>query len=149
MGCRLFNGECFRKISDPRRRQGRRHPLSVVLALSAGAMLCGMRGYKAISNWVEGLGQAARARFGCRRVKGRYEVPSLFVIRDCLVRIDPDSLDRELSQWCQAWGIADEALALDGKTMKNAVDESGRQTHILSVVGHGSRNNYAKKKWEP
>jgi hypothetical protein len=141
--------ECFRKIPDPRRRQGRRHPLSVVLALSAGAMLCGMRGYKAISNWVEGLGQAARARFGCRRVKGRYEVPSLFVIRDCLVRIDPDALDQEITQWCQTWGIVDEALALDGKTMKNAVDESGRQTHILSVVGHDSRSSYAKKKWEP
>jgi len=46
--------ECFRKIPDPRRRQGRRHPLSAVLALSAGAMLCGMRGYKAIADWVEG-----------------------------------------------------------------------------------------------
>ena len=41
----------------------------------------------------------------------------------------------------------DEALALDGKTMKNALDEDGNQTHIMSVVGHGSKRCYAQKKW--
>ena len=40
--------EFFHPIDDPRRRQGRRHALPTVLALT----LCGMRGYKAISEWV-------------------------------------------------------------------------------------------------
>jgi hypothetical protein len=35
---------------------------------------------------------------------------------------------------------------MDGKTMKNAVDEKGAQTHILSAVGHTSRTCYAQKK---
>jgi hypothetical protein len=35
----------FRQIPDPRRGQGRRHPLCTVLAIAAGAVLCGMRGY--------------------------------------------------------------------------------------------------------
>ena len=43
----------FQNIDDPRRRQGRRHALPTVLALAAAATLCGMRGYKAISEWVE------------------------------------------------------------------------------------------------
>jgi len=42
--------EFFADIPDPRRGQGRRHPLPVVLAIAA-ATLCGMRGYKAISLW--------------------------------------------------------------------------------------------------
>ena len=42
--------QCFKTIPDPRRRQGRRHRLPVVLGIAAGAILCGMRGYKAISN---------------------------------------------------------------------------------------------------
>ena len=46
----------FQNIDDPRRRQGRRHALPTVLALAAAATLCGMRGYKAISEWVENLG---------------------------------------------------------------------------------------------
>jgi hypothetical protein len=137
---------CFNTVTDPRRKQGRRHRLAVVLGLAAGATLCGMRGYKAISDWTVGLGQKARARMGCRREKGRYVVPSLFVMRDCLVRIEPGVLDRALNDWNRAWGAHDDALALDGKTMKNALDENGHQTHIMSVVGHDSKICYAQKK---
>jgi hypothetical protein len=139
----------FRDIADPRRAQGRRHPLPVVLGLAAGAILCGMRGYKAIHQWAENLGQAARARFCCRKIEGRYAVPSEYVIRDCLVRIEPGALDAALNAWNQAWGTLDEALALDGKTMKQAVDEAGEQIHILSVVGHASMTCHAQKKSAP
>ncbi len=140
---------CFTMIADPRRAQGRRHRLAVVLAIAAGATLCGLRGYKAISDWADALGQKARERFGCRREKGRYVVPSEFVIRDCIIRIEPDVLDRALNDWNKTLGVHDEALAIDGKTMKNALDEAGHQTHIMSVVGHTSKASYAQKKWAP
>jgi len=39
----------FADIPDPRRRQGQRHSLATILALAAGAILCGMEGYKAIT----------------------------------------------------------------------------------------------------
>jgi hypothetical protein len=138
--------QCFKMIGDPRRRQGRRHRLPVVLGIAAGAILCGMRGYKAISNWADALGQQARERFGCRREDGRYVVPSEFVIRDCLVRIEPGALDQALNAWNRGWDAPGEALAMDGKTMKNALDAEGRQTHIMSVVGHESKRSYAQKK---
>ena len=138
--------QCFTSITDPRRAQGRRHRLAVVLAIAAGAILCGMRGYKAIANWAGALSQPARERFGCRRENGRYLVPSEFVIRDCLVRIEPGALDQALNAWNQAWGGQDTALAIDGKTMKNATDAAGRQTHIMSVVGHDSKNCHTQKK---
>ncbi|WP_205736087.1 Druantia anti-phage system protein DruA [Acidiferrobacter sp. SPIII_3] len=145
---------CFAAIPDPRRAQGRRHRLPVVLALAAGATLCGLRGYKAMAEWAADLGQAARARFGCRRrrMNGKdhhYEVPSEFVIRDCLVRIDAGALDAALASWQKAWGLIDEALAIDGKTMKGAIDDEGRQAHIMSVVGHESEHCYAQKKSVP
>ena len=54
--------EFFSDIPDPRRAQGRRHSLSTVLAIAAGATLCGMRGYLAISDWAKSLGQKARER---------------------------------------------------------------------------------------
>lgn len=145
--------QCFATITDPRRAQGRRHRLPVVLAIAAGAILCGMRGYKAIADWADALGQAGRARLGCRRVRldGKvfFEVPSEYVIRDCLVRIEPGALDRALNAWNQAWGVKDEALAIDGKTMKNAVDEAGNQAHIMSVIGHESGCCHAQKKSAP
>ena len=136
----------FADIRDPRRPQGRRHRLSTILGIAAGATLCGMRGYKAIHDWAKSLGCKARERFACRYENGRRVVPSEYVIRDLLVRIDPAELDQAIGRWNEVYGDKDEALAIDGKTMRNAIDEQGRQTHIMSVVGHRSKNCYAQKK---
>jgi hypothetical protein len=139
----------FTAIPDPRRTQGRRHRLPTVLALAAGACLCGMRGYHATADWAKSLGKRARQRFGCRYEKGRYLVPSESIIRDVLIRVDPVHLDRALQRWNQTYALEDETLAIDGKTMCNAIDEQGHQTHILSVVGHQSKNCYTQKKSAP
>ena len=138
--------EFFNQIPDPRRAQGRRHRLSTVLAIAAGATLCGMHGYLAISDWAKGLGQRARQRFGCRYQNRRYLVPSLSIIRDVLIRVNPVHLDRALQRWNQAYAQHDQSLAIDGKTMCNAIDDQGYQTHIMSVVGHQSKTCYTQKK---
>ena len=136
----------FKEIPDPRRAQGRRHRLATVLAIAAGATLCGICGYLAISDWAKGLGQMARRRFGCRYHNKRYVVPSLSIIRDVLIRVDPVLLERALQRWNQAYAQNDESLAIDGKTMCNAINDQGHQTHIMSAVGHQSKACYTQKK---
>jgi len=133
-------------IPDPRRAQGRRHPLPTVLAIATGAVLCGMKGFKAISDSAESLGQKARKSFGCRRKNGQYVVPSEYVLRDCLTRVDPKSLDNAMQEWSIAHGKQDESIAIDGKTMKNAIDEQGHQTHIMSAIGHETKECYTQIK---
>ena len=139
----------FKDIADPRRAQGRRHPLPVVLAIAAGATLCGMDGYKAMAGWARDLGVKARERFGCRMERRQPLVPSQSIIRDVLVRVEPDALDRALGRWNADYGQVDQSLAIDGKTMCNAVDQAGRQTHIMSVVGHETAQCYTPKKSAP
>lgn len=139
----------FADIPDPRRRQGRRHPLPAVLAIAAGAILCGMRGYKAIAEWANNLTPKARQRFHCRRSGGRYRVPCEYIIRDVLIRVDPSQLDRALQRWNAAYGRDDDSLAIDGKTMCNAIDAHGHQTHVMSVVGHHTKICYTQKKSAP
>ena len=136
----------FDDIPDPRRPQGRRHRLSTVLAIAAAAVLCGMRGYQAIWEWAEDLGQNARRRFECRYQNKGYIVPSLYVIRDVLVRVDPEHIDRALQRWNQQYAQHDESLAIDGKTMCNAIDDQGYQTHIMSAVGHTTKICHTQKK---
>ena len=49
----------------------------------------------------------------------------------------------------QRWNLQhadDEALAIDGKTLCHAIDDEGRQTPILGVVGHQSQTCYTQKK---
>jgi hypothetical protein len=136
----------FADIPDPRRAQGRRHHLSTVLAIATAATLCGMRGYLAISDWAKSLGQKARERFGCRYQNRRYIVPSLSTIRDVLIRVDPVHLDNALQRWNQVYGQQDESLAIDGKTMRNAIDDQGYQIHIMSAIGHQTKTCYTQKK---
>ncbi len=136
----------FADIPDPRRAQGRRHPLPAVLAIATAAVLCRARGYKAINQWAQDLGQKARARFRCRYRNGRYEVPSRTRFREVLISVDPQALDLALQGWNAQYAANDEALAIDGKTICNAIDEQGRQTHILSAIGHESKICHTQKK---
>ncbi len=140
--------ESFSAVSDPRRTQGRRHPIRAVLAIAAGATLCGMRGYKAIGQWAQGLGQKGAQRIGCRRDPDtrEYLIPSVSVIRDVLMRVDPAALDRALGVWNTLWAARDRSLAIDGKTLRNATDEQGLQVHLMSAVGHESKAAYTQKK---
>lgn len=137
----------FTDIDDPRRRQGKKHQLATVLSMAAAAILCGMRGYKDISLWVQSLGNKARGRFKCRYRHGKYEVPSLSVIRTVMIGVEPEQLNQALNLWNAQYGSVDESLAIDGKTMCNAIDDEGKQTHIMSAVGHSSGHCYTQKKW--
>ena len=124
---------CFQNLDDPRRREGRRHALPTVLALAAAATVCGMRGYKAMSEWVDDLNPKVLQRFGVRRRDGRHCPPSLSAMRRLLIRVDPAQFDAALRAWHEAHGSGDRALAIDGKTIRGAIDDDGKQAH---VAGH-------------
>jgi hypothetical protein len=138
--------EFFKGVDDQRRAQGKKYYLPTVLSLSVAAVLCGMRGYKDLSLWVQSLGQKARSRFRCRKRDGQYEVPSLTVIRRALITVNPEEMNRALNAWSAQFGRIDESLAIDGKTMCNAIDHEGKQAHIMSAIGHQSGQCYAQKK---
>jgi hypothetical protein len=140
--------EFFTGVKDPRRVQRRVHRLETVLAIAAAAILCGAIGYKGIYDWAKALSPVARARFKCRYKDRKYFIPSVSTIRYVLVRVVPEELDRALQGWNEQHAVFDESLAIDGKTMCNAVDEEGRQVHIMSAIGHSSKQCYTQKKLE-
>ena len=113
----------FRAIPDPRRAQGRRHPLASVLAIATAAVLCGARGYQAIGEWAQALNPQALARFRCRLRNGQRQCPSASILRDVLMRVDPLALDQALQQWSAHHGVRDPSLAIDGQTLHHAVHE--------------------------
>jgi len=136
----------FNQITDPRTKRGRQHTLSNILALTTAAVLCGMQGYKAISSWACDLSQQARERFKCRKRDGYYFVPSTTTFRETLIRLNPDELELALQQWNLQFAAEDEGLAVDGKTMRAAIADNGKQVHILGVVGHQTTQAVTKKK---
>ena len=66
-----------------------------------------------------------------------------------LMRVDPQDLDRALQRWNEAYAEEDKSLAIDGKTMCNAIDDQGYQTHVMSVIGHQTKICHTQKKLAP
>ena len=66
-----------------------------------------------------------------------------------LIWVDPVALNQAFHHWNARFGVVDESMAIDGKTLCNALDEAGRQTHNMSAVGHQSTQCYTQKKWAP
>ena len=132
--------DVFRTI-DPRSRRAPLPPRDS----GPRRTLCGARGYKAIHEWVCDLSPAMLRHFRCRRVNGAYERPSIYCLRNAIVKVAPEELDAALRAWFSAHGHDDASLAIDGKTMKGAVDEAGRQVH-LGACGHDTAIAWGQKK---
>lgn len=136
----------FAHIEDPRKRRGRRYRLQTLLALSAAAALSGARGYLEIGEWIQAQSDAVLQHFKVGRRRGRLQRPSVYCIRNALVKTDPDQFDRAMRAWCESIDGADAAIALDGKTLRGAIDDNERQLHVLGACGHQTRMPLAKKK---
>ena len=113
----------FADIPDPRRAQGRRHRLPTVLAIAAG----GDPVWHARLQGHRGLGPESRPqgpeRFRCRRDNdGRYLVPSESIIRDVMIRVDPVTWTGPPTLESSLSANRTHTLAIDGKTMCNALD---------------------------
>jgi predicted transposase YbfD/YdcC len=86
----------LRQVRDPRRLRGRRHPLSVILVLTACATLvAGNDSVAAVRQWAARTPQDVLHRLGARYspLRGRYAVPSERTFRRVLAAVDGDALD--------------------------------------------------------
>jgi hypothetical protein len=84
------------QVPDPRRLRGLRHPLLVILVLTACATLvAGNDSVTAIRQWAARTPQDVLHRIGARYnpLLGRYTVPSERTFRRVLMGLDGDALD--------------------------------------------------------
>jgi hypothetical protein len=128
-------------VPDPRRRRGRRHPLSALLAAVCLAVLWGARSYAAIAQWAADQDLALMHRLGFTR-----RPPQLGGIRKVLMALDVAAFEAALNRWAEAvlghpaaaGGSPPEALALDGKSVRGSFDGLEKAVHLLSLVAHES-----------
>jgi predicted transposase YbfD/YdcC len=88
--------ERLREVADPRRLRGLRHPLLVILVLTACATLVtGNDSVTAIRQWAARTPQEVLYRLGARYhpLRRRYLVPSERTFRRVLAALDGDALD--------------------------------------------------------
>jgi len=128
--------ERLSNVSDPRKPRGRRHKMISVLAISLCAIMSNARSFAAIAEWAERCSQKMLKRLYCRydHSKQCYVPPSEPTIRRNMQAVDAEAVDQALCGW---WThLADDAISVDGKTLRGARQENGRQIHLLAAFLH-------------
>ena len=123
-------------LPDVRRGQGKVHPLGGMLALAVCALLCGCRSLYAISQWGQECGPEIRVALGLRRERG----PSVATLHRAFRHLDHATFERVLGQWFAQQGLrADEAVAIDGKTLRGIHGEEIPGVHMVAAFAHQTR----------
>lgn len=116
------------KIPDPRRPQGRRHPLGILLTLAVLSLCCGQVSYQAIEEWVENYQQnlSEETPFLADHLIDASTFQRVFA------RLNKEDVEQILGNWLQKVIplASSEPIALDGKTV------SGVDCHLLSAFAH-------------
>src|SRR5215470_15207738 len=130
--------EVLAEIPDFRSHHGKRHPLGAILALACSAMLCGYRSYTAIAEWgrhyeahlVHALGFTHRA-------------PCVATLHTVLRRVEREGLEAKLGAWAETLlgeplgrAEGEDAIALDGKTLRGSKKQGAPGAHLLSALAH-------------
>jgi hypothetical protein len=138
----------LRELPDCRRPRGQRHRFATVLTIAIAAVLAGSRGYSAIAEWAARLTQSQLKRLRARynRRTERFEPPSEPTIRRILQGAEVAALDASLSDWLLGLTDSDDAVAVDGKTLRGAVREDGTQVHLLSAFLQGQGVTIAQRE---
>jgi predicted transposase YbfD/YdcC len=132
-------------LPDPRRKQGKRYSLAVILSLVILAKLAGEQTMSGVTEWVRHRGPLLSQWLGLRRAR----MPCQTTYRNVLARVDGQYLDALLRAFFVRWeaesrcgmepsrlhtpeGYADHRhLALDGKTIR-ATTSQPHPVHQLS-----------------
>ena len=115
------------RLSDPRGRQGQRHPFTAMLAAIICATLCGARGFKPIAQWVRVQEPKTWHWLGFKR-----RPPCANCYADLLKLIDPEELEWVVREWTRRLDGPDvddaslRAVSIDGKTLCGTLQQHQR-----------------------
>ncbi len=131
--------DALEQVTDPRGRQGQRHPHTAMLAAVVCAVLCGARGLRPIAQWVRAQVPATWHWLGFKR-----KPPCANCFSNLLKSISVEEFERAVRQWTDrvTQGTPrDEslsALSIDGKTLCGTLQPHQRAIHLLSAFDHQS-----------
>lgn len=135
--------EVLRRVPDPRKRRGVRHPIASVMAIAVCATLAGAQTVKAIAEWAESLSVRNRRRLWCRRD----EVPKATALRQILRTVDVVYMEQLVSDWLAQLLQEEPSLLLkvDSETLNAANGGNKPSFHLVSAVLHRARTALSRR----
>jgi len=115
-------------IPDPRRPQGKRHDLPIILTLAILALCCGHTSYQAMEEWAQNYQRLLVKQLPC--IAGH--MPDAATFHRVFSRLDVEIFEEVLGAWFQRIVPQEdgEGIAIDGKTI------SGTGVHIVAAFTH-------------
>ena len=130
--------EVLAEIPDFRSNHGKRHPLVAILALACSAMLCGYRSYTAIAEWGRNYGEGLVRALGFT-----HRPPCAATLHTVLRGVDRERFEAQLGAWAEGLlgesaepAGSEDAIAIDGKTLRGSQKQGAAGAHLLSALGH-------------
>jgi hypothetical protein len=107
------------KIKDPRRLQGQRHELKLILLLTLMSIMSGYIGYRPIGDFIKRNKKDLLSALKPRKGK----LPSFDVIRQVLIHIDFKELSKQFNDWAKQYMSISkhEWVSVDGKAISGTV----------------------------
>jgi predicted transposase YbfD/YdcC len=128
--------EVLAEIPDFRHNRGKRHALPAMLALACSAMLCGYRSYSAIAEWGRNYGDHLMQAWGFPR-----RPPCAATLHTVLRGLDREGFEAHVGAWAEALLAGtplppdtEEAIAVDGKTLRGSKKQGAPGAHLLSAL---------------
>ncbi len=129
--------EAFAAVPDPRSKHGQRSDLPYLLTCLVTALLCNCTSLEAVGQWCGDHCLLLQRVFGPRD----FYTPTGSLYRRLLPRLSVGHIELVLATWVNASRPRDdeEAVALDGKTVRGAAKGSQKGPHLLSFCTHQSQ----------
>ena len=108
--------EAFADLPDVRQASGKRHQMTLCLALFTLAVTAGNRGFLAIGDWLNSYRQDLLALFN----PPKQRLPSYSTIRRVLLKVNYQAYSAALARFFRVDPLPGETLAVDGKVLRGS-----------------------------
>lgn len=108
--------EAFADLPDVRQASGKRHQMTLCLALFTLAITAGNRGFLAIGDWLNSYRQDLLALFNPLKQR----LPSYSMIRRVLLKVDYQAYSAALARFFRVDPLPGKTLAVDGKVLRGS-----------------------------
>jgi hypothetical protein len=126
--------DLLKTLPDPRRAEGKRHPLPAVLALLVLALMAGMRGLQGVVDFGRNLPAEIVAALGFTHPR----TLAKSTLSEILRAIDIRAFEAMVRQWLQSQAAVRgwTAIAVDGKSLRGATGEQLPAVHLVAGYAH-------------
>jgi hypothetical protein len=123
--------EAFTELPDVRQASGKRHQMTLCLALFTLAVTAGNRGFLAIGDWLNSYHRDLIELFD----PPKQRLPSYSTIRRVLLKVDYQAYSAALARFFEVDPLPGEMLAVDGKVLRGSYQlETETRYYVASFI---------------